>query len=114
MTKSRIIRWAIIIISLYLIVTTSKSIIDLWGAGDKLTSREQNLVSLRKERDNLLKLKSKVDSNDYLEHVARDELGLSKPGEQLIIIPKELLTDNSPVASPDASPNWQKWARLIF
>lgn len=114
MTKSRIIRWAIIIISLFFIVSTTKSIIELWGAGDKLTTREKNLANLRKERENLLRLKAKVDSNDYLEHVARDQLGLSKPGEQLIIIPKELLADNSPIASPDATPNWQKWAKLLF
>lgn len=114
MPKNRLVRTAILLISLYLIVTTSKSIIDLWHSGDKLTRRERELATLKKDNLDLLRRQKRVESLEYLERVARDQLGLSKPGEKLIIIPEELLVDNSPVTPSDTTPNWQKWLKLIL
>lgn len=113
MSKNRLLRWAIIIISVYLIVTTLRSMGDLLGARSKLTRREQALAALQAQRDELLRQQNKINSPDYLERVARDQLGMSKPGEQVVIIPAEFLAQG-PVASPDDTPNWKKWARLLF
>lgn len=113
MSKNRWLRWAVIIISIYLIVTTLRSMVNLWRARDKLTRREQALSALNAQRDKLLAAQNKVNSPDYLQKVAYDQLGLSKPGETVVVIPKELLMQN-PTASPDATPNWKKWARLLF
>lgn len=113
MSKNRWLRWAVIIICVYLIVTTLRSMVDLWRAADKLTRREQALAALMAQQDALLREQNKVNSPDYLEKVAYDQLGLSKPGEEVIVIPKELLKE-SPMASPDATPNWKKWTRLLF
>ncbi|MCL5431913.1 MAG: septum formation initiator family protein [Patescibacteria group bacterium] len=110
----RVIRWAAVIICVYLIVTTLGSMVDLYHAKDKLTSRQTELAQLNKERDDLLREKNKVAAPDYLEKVARDDLGLSKPGEQVVVIDQSLLGVAAPAASPDATPNWQKWAKLIF
>lgn len=114
MAKNRLLRWVIIVICVYLIVTTLRSIADLWRAADKLTRREQALAALLAERDELQRRKNKVDSPGYLEKVAYDQLGLSKPGEETVIIPEELLKLEVVAASTDATPNWQKWARLLF
>ena len=88
--------------------------VDLWRASDKLTRRQQALTALCAQRDELLRQKNKVDSPDFLEKVARDQLGLSKPGEETVIIPEELLSLGVVEASIDAAPNWQKWARLLL
>lgn len=112
MNKKRVFRWAIILGCLYLIVTTSQSIIDLWHSGDKLTTREAQLVALQKQQQDLLKEKKRVESESYLEKIARNDLGLSKPGEEVIIIPLELLVQTT-VATPDATPNWKKWTNLF-
>ncbi|MCL4397981.1 septum formation initiator family protein [Patescibacteria group bacterium] len=114
MTNRKILRLATIVVCLYLIVTTIKAIADLWQAGDKLTERENQVTVLSKEREDLLRRKAAVENPNYWEKVARDQLGLSKPGEEIIIIPSQLLVDNTPVATPDATPNWQKWARLLL
>ncbi len=100
-------------VCLYLIVTTIKAIADLWRAGDKLTAREGRVAALKAEQEELLRKKAIVENPNYWEKVARDQLGLSKPGEEIIIIPSELLA-SAPTASPDATPNWQKWANLLF
>lgn len=111
MNKKRTIRWLIIIICVYLIVTTSRAIVDLWRSGDKITRRETELNQLNEQNRELLKQKKIVESPEYLEKVARNELGLSKPGEEVIILPADLLAQ-APVASIDATPNWQKWMKL--
>lgn len=113
MPKKRAIRWLIIIICFYLIITTIRAMVDLWKSGDKVTRREQELASLEKEQEELLKQKRIVESPQYLEKIARNQLGLSKSGEEVIIVPEDLLLE-APVASPDATPNWQKWMRLWF
>ena len=113
MVRRRFLRWFIIIICLYMIVTTSQAIVDLWRAGDKLTSREQELAGLEAQQKELLKQKETVESQEYLERAARNQLGLSKPGEEVIIIPSDLLATGQ-TASPEAIPNWKKWWRLWF
>ncbi len=114
MKRNRLVRLGIIVVCLYLIVTTAASLVDLWRAGDKLTSREENLAALQAEGRDLQRQKNEVESGNYLERIARDELGMSKPGEQVLIIPQDLLAVGEQTATPDATPNWQKWVRLLL
>lgn len=114
MSRKSLIRLAIVVVCLYLIVTTVASMTDLLRAGDKLTQRERALGVLTRQQEDLLRQEKKVNSPDFLEKVARDDLGLSKPGEEVLIIPPELVADHTVVATPDATPNWQKWAKLLF
>lgn len=113
MTRKRLIRWLVVIISFYLIVTTSQAIVDLWRAGDKLTRRDKELAALSAQQGELLKEKKRVESEGYLEKVARNQLGLSKAGEEVIIVPQDLLAQG-PVASVDATPNYVRWWKLWF
>lgn len=114
MNNKKILRLLVIVFCLYLIVTTVKSIFDLWNAGDKLTIRQDEIKALQRQREDLLRKKASIDNPQYWEKVARDKLGLTKPGDEVIIIPQELLADNSKVVTKPAIPNWQKWARLLF
>lgn len=114
MLNRRLVRYAIIIICIYLIVTTVISMVDLWRASDKLTRRKAALAALYVQRDELLRAQNIVNSPDYLEKVARDQLGLAKTGEEIVIIPDELLKLGVIEATPSTVPNWQKWARLLL
>lgn len=114
MQNRKTLRLLIIVFCLYLIVTTVKSIFDLWSAGDKLTIRQDEIKTLQAQQEDLLRKKAAIDNPQYWEKVARDQLGLTKPGDQVIIIPQELLADDSKVASTPAVPNWQKWAKLLL
>ncbi|MBI3559443.1 septum formation initiator family protein [Candidatus Gottesmanbacteria bacterium] len=114
MNRKQAARLAAIILALYLIITTIRSIFDLFKAGDKLTAREKRVEVLQKEQEDLLRQKAIVNNPNFLEKVARDQLGLSKPGEEMIIIPADLLKDTTPVILPDLTPNWRKWQLLIL
>lgn len=113
MIKKRTISWLIIIICVYLIFTTLQAIVGLWRAQDKLTGREKELARLDAQQKELLKQKMVVESPEYLEKIARDKLGLSKPGEEVIIVPAELLAQ-APKKASDLTENWKRWWRLLF
>jgi len=48
-----------------------------------------NVESLIKEKDSLNFRLGETDSEAYLEKVAREDLGMQKPGEQVVIIKKD-------------------------
>jgi len=50
---------------------------------------DSNVESLTKERDSLNFRLGETDSEAYLERVAREDLGMQKPGEQVVIIKKD-------------------------
>lgn len=114
MQNKKILKILTLIFCLYMIVTTTKAIFDLWKAGDKLTEREFRVATLEREKEDLLRQKARVENKNYWEKVARDKIGLSKPNEQILIIPQELLKDYAPEATPAAVPTWQQWLRLIL
>jgi cell division protein FtsB len=104
----------VIIVCLYLIVTTTQGIFDLFSAGDKEARRQNEVQSLEKRKEDLVRQNKIATSPGYIEMIARDTLGLSRPGEDTVIISKDLLDIEVKIATPDSSPNWQKWLKLVF
>ena len=114
MQKKSWLRVLTIIICLYLIVTTTQAILDLWKVGDKELARQKKITLLLKEQRTLLAKKELAQSGEYWEQIARNDLGMSKKNEEIIVIPDELLKDNTPIFIPDSRPNWKKWVDLIL
>ena len=54
-----------------------------------LETLDSTVESLTKEKDSLSFSLGETNSSDYLERVARDDLGMQKPGEQVVIIKKD-------------------------
>jgi cell division protein FtsB len=54
-----------------------------------LETLDSTIESLTKEKDSLSFSLGETDSSDYLERVAREDLGMQKPGEQVVIIKKD-------------------------
>ncbi len=85
-------------------------------------SRER-LVEMKSTRDKLVseneKLRSEiayVESDYYVEKIAREELHLVRPGEKVVIIPEtEMLNDEEQQSNNNQvdTANWQKWWELM-
>ncbi len=114
MKRKQTIRVLIIVICLYLAFTTIQGTVGLFSAGEKVTRRESELAKLMEEKRKLEIKEKQIGSKEFLDQVAYDQLGLSKPGEKVIIIPKELLADNSSKVVVVDEPNWKKWVELIL
>lgn len=112
--NNRFFRYLVIIIGIILIINTIKAIGDAWRAGDRVELRGQKINLLEKENEKIKQKIAEVESPEYLEQIARDKLNLSKPGEVLIILPKDIYATNSANLKSDNRSNWQKWRDLIF
>ncbi|MEX2007178.1 MAG: septum formation initiator family protein [Candidatus Levyibacteriota bacterium] len=110
------ILFAVLTLSLILItVGLSRSIYDLWKKQDLVISYQKQLSKQKAENQMLKNKLSTTDNPKFLEEQARDNLFMVKPGEQDIIISKELL-----MGSVSAQPieeeivTWKKWWNLLF
>lgn len=98
-----------------IIVGLSRSIYDLWKKQDLLISYQKQLENQKNQNQRLKQQLSTAQGANFVEEQARNNLFLVKPGEQDVIIPKELLRDtNSTKPIGDNRANWQKWFSLFF
>jgi cell division protein FtsB len=109
----KIIYIVTVIILLVIINNLIRSIYDLWHKQDLLTAAKEKL-ELEKERNNKLKAElSYVQSEKFIEEQARNKLFMSKPGEQDILIQKNLIQKEKDKPKIDTRPNWQRWLNLF-
>lgn len=113
--QSQLFRLGLTLVSLILIVTLSESIWSVWQKGDVVRERQAELARIESENKALRKQLAQAQSPDFIEREARDKLGLTKPGESVVLMPPataaaKMLEDigRKPV------PNWQQWWRLFF
>lgn len=105
----------VIVLSVIIINSLVRSIYDLWKKQDLVVRAKIELEKQKEENQRLKSQLSMVGNDEFIEKEARNKLFLVKPGEQEVIIPKELL-DASKSAKPkiDNTPNWKKWWNLFF
>lgn len=116
MPYKKIAFFAIIIILLATINNLAHSLYTIWQKKDLLVQAQQNLATEKEENQKLKKDIAQVNKPQFIESEARDKLLLTKPGEGIVILPKNQLTISTP-STPhtlDTRPNWQKWWNLFF
>lgn len=110
------ILFSVLVFSLVLVaIGLSRSIYDLWRKQDLVISYQKQLAKQKNENQILKQKLSITNDPKFLEEQARDNLFLVKPGEQGVIIPKELLIGSSsakPIEEEIAT--WKKWWNLLF
>jgi len=82
---------------------------------------EQEIAAERAKHEALLARTEYVQTDEYVEHVAREELKWVKPGE-IVVVPVPL--ERKPVPTPETPPaptellqgesHWQEWWGLFF
>lgn len=103
----------IVIVLLFVINNLAHSIYDLWQKQSLLT-QAQNQLSAEKLKNTKLKTEiSKANTPQFIDEEARNKLFLVKPGEQKVLISKDLIS-KSTQKQVQALPNWQQWLNLFF
>jgi cell division protein FtsB len=110
--KNRLFTLLLIIFSLYLIVSFSKDIYNLWKKSQEIGSEQIKLENLKQENEELKNKLEYVKTPEFVEKEARDRLGLVQEGEAVVIMP-EKITNNEANQSTDV-PIWKKWWQLFF
>jgi len=100
--RNKLITGILFLFGLYLIVSFSRDILDLY----------QKSKGVEKEQLEYVK------SAEFLEKEAREKLGLAREGEVVVILPEnveELISANQPqISENQEEPNWKKWLKLFF
>lgn len=116
MPHKKIVFFTIVVILFLTINDLVHSIYSIWQKQDLINQTQKNLVAEKRENQNLKKELMQVKQPQFVETQARDKLLLAKPGEDIVILPKEQLgasTSPSPIIS-DNRPNWKKWWDIFF
>ena len=115
--KQKIIRIFILIIGVFLVISLSRSIIDLWQKGSAYDKEEQRFAKARLEHEQLAQQYETIQTPEYIEKQARDKLGLSKEGEIVVVLPQEAQKQKEEIEKQKESielPIWKQWIEVIF
>ncbi|HLD25173.1 MAG TPA: septum formation initiator family protein [Patescibacteria group bacterium] len=116
--RRQITRGILAFVSLGIILSAGRTIIDLWQRRDVLEARKHELAKLREENEALEHTLQDMQSESYVERIARDKLGMVKEGETIVILP-DAVGERSFDKTQDGQmnnnlPNWKKWWKLFF
>lgn len=112
----KIVLYGIIIFQILLIISLVRGIQLSRRSIARIAGLEETKQKLLDEQEKLKKEEEYVASPYYLEKVARDELGLAKPGERVVIVPEGTITEVRSQKLEDSErekANWQKWWEIL-
>ena len=116
--RNRLTTGILLIFGLYLIVSFSRDIFNLFQKGKEVEKEQLKLEELQIKNEELKRQLEYVKSAEFLEKEAREKLGLAREGEVVVILPEnleELISANQPKISVNQEiPNWKKWLKLFF
>jgi cell division protein FtsB len=95
--KASIVFWAIfgLWFIVFLLYSNIKMFQKRMELDKNLETLDSTVESLTGEKDSLNFSLGETDSSEYLERVAREDLGMQKAGEQVVVIKKDSSAENS-------------------
>ena len=106
-----------------LIIILSLSVIQNVGRNvqidDQIQEEKAKLAKIQADNDKLNQELAQTQSPDFIEKEVRDELGLGKTGEAMVVLPDDdILRKLAPQMSTEVdvlpNPNWIKWEKLFL
>lgn len=113
------LRYILFIGILFVIFSMGRVTLGLIGKGKTLDEAKDRVERLKKEQEDLLKTKEKIESDEFIEKEAREKLGLAKPGETVVVLPdqetlKKLAPKLEEETFPEELPIWRRWVEMFF
>lgn len=113
---------AVVVVSVIIFVISLKA---FWGNLSRLKKslvglreKEEIVSNLRKGNEEIRKKVEELSSDLYLEKQLRDNLGMAREGEQVIILPDDeeleaLVPDLDMENRSEVKPIWQRWLEVF-
>jgi cell division protein FtsB len=108
----RAMLYGLIIFEILIIVSLLKGVQVSKQATKRIGDLEREKARLQELQAQIKEEAKYIESDFYLEKVAREELHLSKPGETIVIIPGDLVVGDEMDRLDERreeKENWQKW-----
>ncbi len=103
-----------LVIMIPVVVNGVNRISSFRGTSQKVDEAEAGLEQLKKENESLKRDLDYKNSDRFAEEEIRNKLGMVKPGETEVIIPKPEGQSSGQSDSGAQIPNWQKWRDLFL
>lgn len=114
---SRIVVYAILIFQIVLIGSLIRGIQVSYKSRERVELLQEKKGQLEEENAKLKEDVTYVQSDYYIEKVAREELQRAKPGEQVVILPENQRMDSLKEEGKEKQErqlkNWEKWWLLL-
>ncbi len=107
----------VLVIGVYLVAGLARQVLTTIQNSQRLSSAQDRLKAVDDENARLGQEIKKLSSDQYVEEQARNQLGLAKPGETIVVIPSDQNHKNQGKAKLEPTgdlPNWYLWWRLFF
>jgi len=95
-----------------LLVKLSISTWNLWRTDERLKQEQERVEEVKKKNVELKIELAEVESEEFVEKIAREKLGMGREGEVVVILPevdyKKIKRQKRKLA------NWEKWVRVLF
>ena len=115
--KKRLLAYLVMGLSLFISVKLVKDIIRLRSADKRLIDAEAELLSARKEQEEVKKQLTEVEDRSWWEKQVRNVLKMAKTGEVVVVVPEEILkvAEAAKVAKieQEETSNLVKWWRVL-
>jgi cell division protein FtsB len=108
--------WGLIII---LALSVSKNIERDAQINDQIQTEKAKLGKIQTDNNKLTQELAQTQNPNFIEKEVRDELGLGKEGEAIVVLPDaDILRKLAPQMPSEVDtlpdPNWVKWEKLFF
>ena len=118
-TMGKNIRWIVILVSVFMIISLSRSVVDLWGRRNIVEQEQKRLSELEKKHEELVKKHDLVQTPAFIEREARDRLGMAKEGDTVILMDQSSVGKSSSQKTTEYGfseelPNWKQWWGVFF
>lgn len=114
--RSKLIITLLTVFGIYLIGTLSRDIVFLFQRTKETQKTETELQKVLQEEADLKKQLVYSQSSEFVEKEARDKLGMTKPGETIVILPEnvESILGVQDEVKKEPISNWKLWFNLFF
>lgn len=108
-----------VFLGLLLLLSFVRNIAKISDAQKRIEKAEGRVEKLRKENEEMERRLAEVKGEEYIERQLRDNLGLAKEGEIVVVLPDEEILRKIAPSVPEEEdilpdPTWKKWLKLFF
>lgn len=101
--------------SILLIVNGVRRLLTFKTTSERVKEAEESLVRLKRENEDLKRELEYKKGQEFSEKEIRDKLGLAKPGEAVVVLPKNDSSQSTVDSEQSIEiPNYTKWWKLFF
>ena len=102
------------VVILYLLYVVGKTLYQSYQVRRNVTNLETAIIEMQTSNKELSEKIIYYQSASYRERIARERMGLMKPGEEVIVILPEAKPKVVETNPEDNLPNYQKWYNFFF